>query len=331
MRGIRYLCHSCLIATLAACSTPAPVGSRTIPIDDSYTISSRFLSNRTARPEIALPVLTMADGQRILFDRLYAAVGERELHLDVFLPPRPQAGGQASGQAVVLVHGGAWRSGNKSNFYAIASLLAQRGYAVFIPEFRLAPEAGYPAGLQDINSALAWVAVNAGSFGIDPARIAIGGESSGGQMAALVAYTGGSSRFTASGQPSVRVNALIDIDGVLDLTSPLALRYENAAGDQSAMARWLGGSWERLPQAWSDASAATYAGPDSPPTLVLAGEDPRFTAGWDQIASTLESNGIAHRKVDFPGLPHTFWLFDPYAAQVVEAIDDFLKDSGTAP
>ena len=297
-------------------------GDHTRLLDDSYTVSQRFEANSPAHRELAIPTLELGDGRRIMFDRLYAKRGMRELHADVFLPA-PSA---KPAQAIVLVHGGAWRSGNKSNFYAMANLLAQRGYAVVIPEYRLALESPYPAGLIDVNAAVGWTIENAQAFGIDPRRIAIGGESSGGQMASLIAYTGGTALFSGGAAHAPRLNALIDLDGVLDFTTPLALRYENAAGEDSAAARWLGGSMETAPQTWREASAATHLSAASPPTLIVSGEDDRFTAGRDEVIATLTAEGIPVRHVHFAGLPHTFWLFDPYLGQVVEAIDSFLKD-----
>ncbi len=314
-------CMIAVLAGLAGCVGPT---DGTIPIDDSYTVSSRYLSNREQHPELTLPRVTMVDGQTILFDRLYRTIGSRELHLDAFLPPP----GKARRQAIVLLHGGAWRSGNKSNFYAIASLLAQRGYAVFLPEFRLAPEARYPAGMVDINAAINWVSSHADEFGFDPGRIAVGGESTGGQMAGLIAYTGGSTMFTADGRPAAHLNALIDIDGVLDMTAPLALQNENRGGAKSPAALWLGGSFEQVPEKWREASAASHLSADSPPTLVISGGQARFTAGIEDVLPKLTSLGIGNRNVNFPGLPHTFWLFEPYASQVVEAIDDFLRQAG---
>ena len=314
------------IALLSGCASvgqpaSAVAAPHTRPLDDSYTVSQRWESNRAAHPEFAIPTLALESGRRIMFDRLYAKRGARELHADIFLPA--QTG--TPSQALVLVHGGAWRSGNKSNFYAMADLLSRRGYAVIVPEFRLALESPYPAGLIDVNAAIAWTIDNAGPLGIDPARVAIGGESSGGQMAALIAYTGGTDRFADGAGPAPSLNALIDIDGVLDFTTPLALRFENAAGEESAAARWLGGSWESAPQTWREASATTYLDAGSPPTLIISGEDDRFTAGREAVIATLEAAGTPVDHIHFEGLPHTFWLFDPYVAQVVEAIDRFFQ------
>lgn len=297
----------------------APDG--TIPVDDSYTVSQRYDANRKAHPELAIPVIDGGEGRRILFDRRYKQVGTRELHIDLFLP----APGPRPAQGVVLIHGGAWRSGNKSNFYALAQRLSAAGYAVALPEFRLSPEARYPAAMEDVNDAFVFVRDHAADWGIDPDRIAVGGESSGGQMAALLAFAGPKGLFAPSPRTAARPNALIDIDGVLDFTTPLALRYENAAGARSVAAQWLGGSWEQRPDRWREASGASHVGPLSPPMLVVSGEDERFTAGREAVIAGLTANGIAARHVHFAGLPHTFWLFDPYAGQVAAAIDTFLK------
>ncbi|WP_347304207.1 alpha/beta hydrolase [Croceibacterium sp. TMG7-5b_MA50] len=309
------------LLVLAMSHMPVAAQSPTIPVDDSYTVSSRFLANQAAHPDYRLPVLTTVAGQQILFDRLYKTVGGRELHSDVFLPPAETG----SGQAIVLVHGGGWHSGNKSNFYSMANLLAQRGYVVVLPEFRLAPEAGYPAGVIDVNDAIRWTMSQAAEFGIDPQRVAIGGESSGGQMAALVAYTGGSTLFSGGSDRAPSVNALIDIDGVIDFTTPLALANENR-NDATPAARWLGGSWEQAPDRWREASAATHVGPNSPATLVISGERDRFTAGMEKVLPILAAHGIPHHHAHFADQPHTFWLFQPYTSQVVAEIDTFLQD-----
>ncbi len=308
-------------ALLLAGAGVAPAQQAT-PIDDSFTVSARFESDRARYPQIRLPNLAVQQGQRIWFDRRYQKVGDRELHLDVFLPPR----GKANGQAILWVHGGAWRSGNKSHGYAMANLLAQRGYAVLLPEFRLAPEAPYPAGLRDVNDALRWAKVHAEELGVAPDRIALGGDSSGGQMAALLAYTAGSGLYAPAGADT-QVSALIDCDGVLDMTSQLALQFEDAAGENSPFARWVGGSFARVPDRWRTASAARHLGPALPPTLILGSGQPRFTAGKDTVLAALARTGVRHRFFAFDDAPHTFWLYQPYLTRVVAEIDAFLRPS----
>ncbi|WP_242154065.1 alpha/beta hydrolase [Sphingomonas sp. BAUL-RG-20F-R05-02] len=285
-------------------------------VDDSYTVARRFEGYRSQYPGISLPVIAPRTGQTMAYDLVYKSLGARDLHMDVFNPsPKQQVR-----QGIVLVHGGAWRSGSKAHFYALANLLAQRGFTVFLPEYRLAPEAPYPAGMDDIADALGWAQLEAAHFGLSADRIAIGGASSGGQMASLLAYR----TAVDTGRLSMPPNALIDLDGVLDATSPLALQYENAAGPQSPLAQWLGGSFEQVPDRWRDASAASHAGAASPPTLIVSSGTPRFTAGRERVAAALQRNGIRTVTYTYARAPHDFWLFEPYLDQAVAQITTFL-------
>lgn len=287
-------------------------------VDDSYTVARRFADYRSRYPDIALPVIAPQTGQTLAFDLVYKTVGERDLHIDVFRP----APGRSVGQGLVLVHGGAWRAGSKAHFYALANLLAQRGYTIFLPEYRLAPEQRYPAGMDDIADAMAWAQREAPHYGLRADRIAIGGASSGGQMASLLAYSGPSA---VAGTARTPPNALIDLDGVLDATSPLALQYENAAGAMSPLAQWLGGSFEQAPELWRAASAASHVGAASPPTLIISSGAPRFTAGRERVLSVLARNRIRTATYTYAKAPHDFWLFDPYLAVAVDQITLFLR------
>ena len=304
-----------IAALLLSVASPA-VANRVI--DDSYSVSRRFEGYRSQYPGISLPLIAPQTGQTLAFDLVYKTVGERDLHMDVFSPaPRRNVR-----QGLVLVHGGAWRSGTKAHFYALANLLAQRGFTIFLPEYRLAVEQPYPAGMDDIADAVAWAKHEAPRYGVRADRIAVGGASSGGQMASLLAYRAASS---ANGNARPPVNALIDMDGVLDASSPLALQYENAAGPESPLARWLGGSFEQVPEVWRAASAASYVGPASPPTLIISSGAPRFTAGRERVTSVLQRNGIRTATYMYTNAPHDFWLFDPYLKQAVAQITAFLR------
>ncbi|MEP9357527.1 alpha/beta hydrolase [Sphingomonas sp. KR3-1] len=289
-------------------------------VDDSYTIGQRFEQYRDKYPGIAWAPVVWREGQAVRFDRPYKNTGSRDLHVDVF---KAAPGSPARHQGILLVHGGGWSAGNKNHFYALANLLAQRGYAVFLPEFRLSPEAPYPAGMIDIGDALAWARAHAAEFGLTADRIAVGGASSGGQMASLLAYAGPSGLF-GDGKDR-RANALIDLDGVLDFTLPETLKFENAAGEGSPAARWLGGSYERAPAKWREASAASHVGPDAVPTLIVSSGIPRFTQGKDGVIAALDRYHIAHRAFAFENAPHDFWLFEPWLPRAAAEIDSFLS------
>lgn len=292
-------------------------------VDDSYSPAERLARYQGANPELRLPVLRFSQGQQVLFERPYRQLGQRQLRLDLF----KAVSAKAANPGIVLVHGGGWRAGDKSHFYALANLLAQRGYVVVLPQYRLSIEAPYPAGLEDVNQAILWAKAHAKDIGLDPSRLALGGGSSGGQMAALLANTAHLPLFKPQGQGDTQVMALVDLDGVLDLTSPLALAHENKNGNRSAAALWLGGSFEAVPQRWRQASAVSHLSAQSPPALVISSGQGRFTAGKEAFFNGLDRFGVAHRYLELDTV-HPFWLFDPYLDQVAKAVDDFLRQQG---
>jgi acetyl esterase len=177
----------------------------------------------------------------------------------------------------------------------------------------------------DVNDAILWAKANAAEFGLNKEKLALGGASSGGQMAALLAYTADTSLFKNKPDDDTRVNALIDLDGVLDFTTPLAVKFENAAGPTSAAGLWLGGSLEQVPEIWKEASAAKHISAKSPPTLIISSGIERFTAGREDVVAALNGFNIRNQYFAFEGAPHDIWLFEPYLSQIVQKTDSFLK------
>ena len=318
----KYIAIFCALFALDSCASKP---QSHIPIDDSYTVSRRFDGYKNKFEKISWPASKFNQDQTVLFDRQYKIIDNRELHIDVFLPV--QATNKR--QAILLVHGGAWRSGSKSHFYGLANLLAQKGYVVLLPEYRLSPEAKYPAGLIDINDAIIWAKSQSMDFSFDAEKIAIGGASSGGQMAALLAYSSNTALFKTQGA-NTKVNALIDLDGVLDFTTPMALSFENAAGVNSVAAKWLGGSWEQIPDRWRQASSTKYLDANSPPTLIISSGLVRFTVGKEEVFEKLNRFGIKNSYYEFSNAPHDIWLFEPYMSQIALKIDEFLSPASKA-
>ena len=111
---------------------------------------------------------------------------------DLFLPED----GEGPFPLLVFVHGGGWYSGDKSDGQEAGFLkLLDYGYAVASLNYRLSGEAPHPAGLIDCNTALRYLQANAQEFWIDPARIAVAGDSSGGHYALMLALTQGNPDF----------------------------------------------------------------------------------------------------------------------------------------
>src|SRR5690606_4301947 len=92
---------------------------------------------------------------------------------------------------ICLVHGGVWLSVTPELLAPLAIQLALRGYVVAAIQYRLAPQARYPAAVEDAQAAVRWMRDNAKGYGIDASHIALGGVGAGGTVAALAGLTAG--------------------------------------------------------------------------------------------------------------------------------------------
>ncbi|MFI6779307.1 MULTISPECIES: alpha/beta hydrolase [Nocardia] len=119
--------------------------------------------------------------------------GAPDIPLRVYLPNR-----QAGAAAILDVHGGAYTTGDlDTNHVNNLGLARDLGVVVVAVDYRLAPEAPFPAGLDDCYAALCWMAAHTGELGVDPSRIAIRGESAGGWALRRACAAGQGPRWTS--------------------------------------------------------------------------------------------------------------------------------------
>ena len=127
---------------------------------------------------------------------VYGVGGGRELRLDLYRP----SGGSGPYPAVVFIHGGGWRSGQRGQLSRQAMYLATRGYVCACIEYRLSGEASFPAAIEDCKCAVRWMrAVGTKNYRVDPERIAVSGSSAGGHLALLTGASGGVAELEGSG------------------------------------------------------------------------------------------------------------------------------------
>jgi acetyl esterase len=212
--------------------------------------------------------------------------------------------------ALVYLHGGGWVIGSVETHDSSCRELAHgTGCIVVSVDYRLAPEARFPAAADDCFEATQWVASNAADLGIDPERVAIGGDSAGGNLAAVVSLMA-----RDRGGPELRFQLLIY--PVTDADFETGSYVENAEGyllERDAM-RWF---WDHYVP---DAAARTqpYAAPlrasdlsGLPPALVITAEfDPLRDEG-EAYANRLKSAGVATTLTRYDGMIHGFFPMTP--------------------
>ncbi len=219
--------------------------------------------------------------------------------------------------ALCFFHGGLWALGTLDSIDEVCRRLARRGRRVVVSvDYRLAPEHPFPAGLEDCVAAVEWVTAHGRALGADPARLAVGGTSAGGNLAAATClYT------RAFGGPAIEGQLLLYpmLDSGLDTSSldervdgPLLTRRDVAWAYET----YLRSPVDRHSPFVSPLRAGSLA--DLPPALVAtAGFDPLRDEGV-AYATALSDAGVPTRHDHEPAMPHGFLSL---AADVDDADD----------
>lgn len=226
-----------------------------------------------------------------------------ELPVRIYRPA--SAAADALLPALVYAHGGGWVFGNLDSHDVLCAQLAlEAGIAVIHVDYRLAPEARFPGAFDDVVAALQWVAAHGASVGIDPARLAIGGDSAGGNLAAAVSIW---ARDNAGPKLLMQLLAYPVTDAVARAES--YRHFEDGYGLNAVTMEWFfdhytpdkpsRGDWRVSPL-----RAASLAG--LPPALVVtAGYDPLRDEGR-AYAWRLQQEGTQADLVEFGGMLHGF-------------------------
>ncbi len=311
----------CLLAILifSGCTITEP------DFENSYTVENRFAGDVKNFPMIKIAATKVPASVIESKNITYQRHGRRALQLDLY---RPRHAGSPV-PAVILVHGGGWRSGYRTHLTPLAIELAEAGYVVATISYRLAPEARYPAAVHDVKAAVRWMRKNANKYGVTPDQIAVGGASAGGQIASLVGVTNGMEKFdpeSATSSVSSNVQLILNIDGLSDFTSEEARKHEDdPRKNPSAAGSWFGGRYAEKKALWHEASPIYYVSDNMPAILFLNSARERFHVGRDEMIEKMQSHKIPYRVETLPNTPHTFWLYEPWlepaAAIVVKFLD----------
>lgn len=209
---------------------------------------------------------------------------------------------------LVYFHGGGWVIGSVDTHDGSVRAIAEgSGLTVVSVDYRLAPEHPFPAALDDCLAAVRWVVDNAAELDVDPSRLAVGGDSAGGNLAAVV-----SQQFAASGGPDIRFQLLVypATDGTMSHPSV----DENAEGyflTKKLMAwfwaQYVGDAVEPTDVRLSPLHAPAEALVGLPPALVITAEfDPLRDEG-EAYADRLREAGVDATATRYDGMIHGFF------------------------
>jgi acetyl esterase len=228
---------------------------------------------------------------------------------------------------LVYLHGGGWICGSPRTHRKLGYRFAEAGYVVVNVDYRLAPEHPFPTPFEDCVTAVKWAAREAARFGGDGVRLAIGGDSAGGNLAAAVAAA------LASDASAPKLRAALLIYGVFDFaalggeSSPAVL--PGASADVAAhMTELMVGSYagaaERASWARDPRVSPLHAAAKLPPSHIVCGTADPLIAQARALRDALARAGVAHEYVEDEGMPHGYVQME-MLAPARPAIERMLK------
>ena len=245
----------------------------------------------------------------------------------VYRPPTRRA---AAPPVVVFLHGGGWSVGDLDTYDGDARNHAVGADAVVVSvDYRLAPEHPYPAAVEDAWAATQWVGANAAGLGADPGRLAVAGDSAGGNLAAVMAQLA-----RDAGGPAIRFQLLWYPATTWDTSLPSFTENANAPllGDAAVkgFSRWYLGDLEPsdLPATLAPARASDLTG--LPPAYIaVAGHDPLRDDGA-RYAELLAAAGVPVQLHNAETLIHGYLAYAGVVPAATDAVERGLSALGKA-
>jgi acetyl esterase/lipase len=257
----------------------------------------------------------------------YVENGHRNQVLDLFLPEQPS---DKPLPLMVWIHGGAWTAGTQANPPVL--YLISKGFAVASIQHRFSQQAIWPAQGYDCKAAIRFLRANAAKYKFDPDRFGVGGDSSGGHLAAFVGTSGDVEEMEGDlGNTNVssRVQAVVDWFGPTDLTlmaqqsGPRSMIQHNTPS--SPESRLLGGMVQEKLDLAKTANPLTYIDKNDPPFLIMHGDNDQLVPLGQSVllAKALIDAGVEVTMKTIPGASHEGPQFRNAESQ--RLIEEFLS------
>ncbi|MEU8897609.1 alpha/beta hydrolase [Nocardia sp. NPDC048505] len=295
-----------------------PAALRELTVAQARTAESTAVRAARGRPE---PV-------RSVTNAVIAGPDDRRLPIRVY---RPDSASTASRPVLVYYYGGGWTLGNLDSGDAICRRLTNAADCVTVQVgYRLAPEAKFPAAVHDCATGLRWVAAHAGGFGGDPDRLAVAGDSAGGNLAAAVCLL-----LREQGGPAITTQVLVYPNTHYGRSGGSMADYADPVFFNRSTVGWYWNNYLARPADGANPLASPLLAADHtglPPALVLTAEyDPLRDEG-EEYARVLAAAGVPVTARRYDGTMHGFFTVDADATrQAVAQVCAHLRDVfGTA-
>jgi len=291
--------------------------------DDKVTLEEarKALSGSGGKPRKSSP----SKGPDGFDDRhIYKEASGAELPLYVYNPPGHSTGAQVP--AIVFFHGGGWKGGAPSAFERQCQHLSKRGMVAITVEYRVTSK--YPIKIddcvEDAKSAMRWVRGNAEKLGIDPARIASGGGSAGGHLAACTSFVDTHNASSDNVDVSAKPNAMILFNPALMLASDDRMTDAQKAHAEQRMKGQTRGKPEQI-------SPLAHATEKQPPCIIFFGTEDKLLlpAQWYLQDSVAAGNECEMKT--YEGEEHGFWNRGEPFVDTLRRSDRFLVKLGWLP
>lgn len=244
-------------------------------------------------------------------------------------PPRAADGSPGRRPLLVYLHGGGWVGGSAAGYaWLCTGIAARTGAVVASVEYRMAPEHPFPVAALDCHAAVADLVARADVLGVDPRRVAVGGDSAGGNLSAVVSLLA-----RDAGGPGLVGQVLIYPAVDATLSSPSIQRLKDAPvldldDIHGFLGLYLGPDGDPKDPRISPIFAASHVG--LPPALVQTAEHDPLVDDGRRYADTLLAAGVPVRYTRYEGVPHGFVSFAGVtgapAHQARAEIVDFLAE-----
>jgi acetyl esterase/lipase len=231
---------------------------------------------------------------RHLTDISFTTSVDIPLKMEIYQPPQ-----KGIYPALIVIYGGAWRSGNPALDPDFNKYMAARGYTVFAIDYRHAPKYRFPAQLDDVRAAINFIRQHASEYEANPQRMALLGRSSGGHLAMLAAYH--------PDAPPLR--AVVSYYGPVNLTQGYNTPPRpDPIKTRTVLEAFLGGSPQQVPSQYNNASPINYVNQSVAPTLLIYGSrDHVVEAKYGrQIYERLRNFGNKAILLEIPWAEHSF-------------------------